>query len=537
MEIVVIGGIAAGPSFATRLRRLNEKHHITIYERSKEISIATCAMPYVIGGLVEDRQSIVERTPEQLKAKNNIDVKVRHEVEKIDTEEKTVTVTNLETGETLTQPYDRLILATGARPALPNIPGAEEADIALSLRNTMHLDEILDYLAKENPQSAVIIGAGLQGIEVGENLIHRGIDLTIVDSADTVAAPYDEEVAELMAQTMQDEGAHMKLGTSVVEIRDHGHELELDNGEILHTDMLLFMTGVTPNNEVLKAAGVETTADGHVPVDDQLRTNIPDIFAIGDIIQTKSIITGKPINSVLSSAANRQGHLLADIIEGEDLHYPGFIWASVAKVFDYTASFVGYTEMMLQQEGITDYDTVFITPFDHAYFYPGAARLNFKLLFDPKTGKIYGGQAYGKEGVDKRIAELSVAISGNLTVWDLPQLELPYSPPYSATRDILNVAGYVAINHIQNRVENVPVAELSADDRKNGYFLDIREAGRPQQGTITPSANIPFSELRDRIGEIPTDRPVYITFRKGITPYNAARILAGNGIEAKLIKE
>ncbi|MDO4680454.1 MAG: FAD-dependent oxidoreductase [Aerococcus sp.] len=537
MEIVVIGGIAAGPSFATRLRRLNEKHQITIYERSKEISIATCAMPYVIGGLVEDRQSIVERTPEQLKAKNNIDVKVRHEVEAIDPKTKTLTVKDLTTGETFKKHYDRLILATGARPALPNIPGARDADIALQLRNTMHLDEILDYMKENDPKSAVIIGAGLQGIEVGENLIHRGIDLTMIDSAGTVAAPYDEEVAELMADTMTEHGAHLKLNTTVTEIKDHGHTIVLDNGETIQTDMLLFMTGVTPNNEVLKAAGVEVTEDGHVPVDDQLRTNIPDIFAIGDIIQTKSLITGRPINSVLSSAANRQGHLLADIVEGEDLHYPGFIWSSVAKVFDHTASFVGYTESMLQQAGITDYDTVLITPFDHAYFYPGASRITFKLLFDPKTGRLYGGQAYGKEGVDKRIAELSVAISGNLTVWDLPQLELPYSPPYSATRDVLNVVGYVAINHIQNRVENVPVAKLTKEDLDTGYFLDIRESDRPEQGTIAATQNIPFSELRDRIDEIPTDKPVYITFRKGIAPYNAARILSGNGIDAKLIKE
>lgn len=537
MEIVVIGGIAAGPSFATRLRRLNEQHQITIYERSQEISIATCAMPYVIGGIVPDRQSIVERTPEQLQVKNNIDVKVRHEVETIDPEAKQLTVKNLTTGETFTKHYDRLILATGARPKLPDIPGAKEADIALTLRNTMHLDRILAYIDEHQPQSAVIIGAGLQGIEVGENLIHRGIALTIIDSAGSVAAPYDEDVAELIAETMRQEGTNLLLNTTVTAIKDHGHRLELSNGDTIATDMLLFMNGVTPNNEVLKAAGVALSADGHVPVDDQLRTNIPDIFAIGDIIQTQSVITGNPINSVLSSAANRQGHLLADIIEGEDLHYPGFIWASVAKVFDHTASFVGYTENLLQQEGITDYDTVWITPYDHAYFYPGASRLTFKLIFDPETGKIYGAQAYGQEGVDKRIAEVSVAISGHLTVWDLPQLELPYSPPYSATRDILNVAGYVAINHMQNRVANIAVDDLTPTELATGYFLDIREANRPQQGTITPSANIPLSVLREHIAEIPTDRPVYITFRKGIAPYNAARILAGNGIVAKLIKE
>lgn len=301
--------------------------------------------------------------------------------------------------------------------------------------------------------------------------------------------------------------------------------------------MLFLGTGVKPNSEIAQAAGIKLSADQHIIVDKHLKTNINDIYAIGDVIETTSVITGKPVPSLLSSAANRQGHLLADILNGSPLEYKGFIGAGVSKFFDLTASFVGFTEQMLQQIGITNYKTVFITPFDRAYFYPNADRVNFKLIYEDKTGKILGGQAVGRNGIDKRIAELSVAITGNLSAFDLPSLEIPYSPPYSSTRDVLNIAGYVAINQMTNKSATIKLADIPKEDMQNAVFLDIREAGKPATGSIKPTLNIPLTELRDRINEIPKNKKVYITFRKGLGPYNASRVLAGKGIKAIMIEE
>lgn len=324
---------------------------------------------------------------------------------------------------------------------------------------------------------------------------------------------------------------------TVTEIQQEGKLLVLADGSTLETDLLIFAAGVKPNNELAAAAGIQLAEDQHILVDEHLATNVPDIYAIGDVIETTSWITGLSTPSMLSSGANRQGHLLADIINGNPLTYRGFIGAGVAKIFDLTASFVGYTEHTLKAAGITNYKTIFITPFDHAYFYPDAKRLNLKLIFEETTGKILGGQAVGENGVDKRIGELSVAITGNLTVFDLPDLELPYSPPYSTTRDPLNTAGYVAINQLNSTIVTIKREDIPKEDFETAFFLDVREADKPLSGTVPATKNIPLSVLRERLAEVPTNQKVYITFRKGLNPYNAARILAGKGIQALLIEE
>lgn len=538
MKIIVIGGVAGGPSFATRLRRLNEKHEITLFERGADISYASCALPYYLGGVITDRASLIERTPAQLKEKNNIDVFTRHEVTAIDPEAKTVTVKNLTDNTLRTEAYDKLVLATGARPTLPEIPGAEAAENGFVLRNVTNADAIMDYLNSHNPKTVTILGAGVAGLEMAENMQERGLAVTLIEQLPQVAFPYDAEIADLIYDHLLAKGVAVHLNATVSEISEKGHLLQLTDDTTVNTDMILFATGVTPNNEVAAAAGIKLNENGQIPVDDQLRTNLPDIYAIGDVIETTSIVTGLPTPSMLSSAANRQGHLLADIVNGDDsLHYRGYLGTGVGKIFDYTASYTGLTEHMLQAAGITDYKTVFITPFDHAYFYPGAKRLNLKLIFDAATGKILGGQAVGEQGVDKRIGELSVAITGGLTIFDLPDLEFPYSPPYASSRDVLNIAGYVGINQFTKVAETIALADIPADDLQNAYFLDVRESDKPKSGSIEATANIPLNDLRDRINEIPRDRPVYLTFRKGLNTYTAARILAGFGIKALLIEE
>ncbi|MGH1831545.1 FAD-dependent oxidoreductase [Enterococcus gilvus] len=537
MKVVVIGGVAGGPSFATRLRRLNEEHEIVIYERGEHISYASCALPYYLGGVIEDLDSLIERTPEILKVKNNIDVFTKHEVTAIDPDKKQLVVKDLATGEEVTTNYDKLVISAGARPTLPPIIGADKAENGFVLRNVTNAAEIKTFIDTHDPKKVLVLGAGVMGLEVAENFKHRGMDVTLVDQLPQVAFPYDEEIADLIYDKLIENGLHVHLETRVEEIRQAGKEVVLSDGTTIDPDMILFATGVAPNNEVAKTAGIELSDDGQIIVNDQLETNLSDIYAIGDIIKTTSVVTGLATSSMLSSAANRQGHMLADMINGTPMRYRGYVGAGVAKIFDYTASYAGMTEHALKAAGVTNYKSVFVTPFDHAYFYPGATRLNLKIIFDATSGKILGGQAVGKKGVDKRMGELSVAITGNLTVFDLPDLELPYSPPYSTTRDPLNIAGYVAINQLTNVVETVNASDIPAEDLATAFFLDIREPDKAKSGSIEATKNIPMNELRDRINEIPRDKKVYITFRKGLNTYTSARILAGFGIPAILIEE
>ncbi|MFD0896693.1 FAD-dependent oxidoreductase [Loigolactobacillus binensis] len=537
MKVIIIGGVAGGPSLATRLRRLDETVEILLLERGAHISYASCALPYYLGDVVTDFDRLIERTPALMQEKNNIEVRVQHEMTAIDATTKTITVTDLTTQTTYQEQYDVLVLATGSRAVLPAIKGLAAATNCFTLRNLEDAATIKQFLVQQQPQTATVVGAGVAGLEIAENLHARGIAVTVVDQLPTVAAPYDAELAALIAEELTSYGITLQLGQTITAIEAAGRQLLLANGTRLDTELVIFATGVRPNSEVAAAAGIKLAADHHIIVDEKLATNLPAIYAIGDVIETKSYITGLATPSMLSSAANRQGHLLADILSGKALTYPGFIGSGVAKIFNLTASFVGYTEQALQAAGITNYQTIFITPFDHAAFYPGAQRLNLKLLFDDQSGKLLGGQAVGLRGVDKRIGELSVAISGRLTVFDLPALELPYSPPYSTTRDPLNTAGYVAINQLQRAVVTVDLAAIPVAERKTAYFLDISEAGQPASGSVLATHHIPLSALRARLNELPTEQPIYITFRKGAGPYNAARLLAGNGFNVQVLAE
>ncbi|GHP14492.1 CoA-disulfide reductase [Lentilactobacillus fungorum] len=537
MKVLVIGGIAGGPSFATRLRRINEDDEIILFERGAAISVASCAMPYYLGGVIDDRSKLIERTPEVLKQRNNIDVRLFNEVTDINPDQKVVTVKNLQTNNIYQETYDKLVIATGASPAIPQIKGIKSASNAFVLRAITDADKIKAYLDDKHPKTVTILGAGAIGIEVAEAFARRQMDVTIIDQAPQVASPYDPEIAKIIAKELENQRIHLILNNGIKEVRNNGHTLVLADGSLHQTAMLFLGTGVNPNSELAERAGIALSADHHIIVNDQLQTSLADIYAIGDVIETTSLITGRPIPSVLSSPANRQGHLLADIMTGAPVRYKGFIGAGVAKFFDLTASYVGYTESMLRQASITNYQTVFITPYDKAYFFPNADRVNFKLIYEEKTGKILGGQAVGRSGIDKRIAELSVAITGNLSAFDLPSLEIPYSPPYSSTRDVLNIAGYVAIRELTNTTKTIKAADISAADRQTAFFLDVREPNSPTAGSIAPTANIPLSQLRERINEVPKDRKIYITFRKGIAPYNASRILAGKGYDVTIIDE
>ncbi|WP_268912491.1 FAD-dependent oxidoreductase [Lentilactobacillus sp. SPB1-3] len=537
MKYVVVGGIAGGPSFATRLSRIDAQAEIVLLEQNSAISVASCAIPYYLSGVIKQRDQLIERTPEILKEKNNIDVRLNNQVTAINPDDKQVMVLNQLTGEKYAESYDRLILATGARPTLPKIPGIDSADNAFVLRSLTQADQIKEYLDNHEPKSVIIVGAGTIGLELAESFKEVGMDITIVEQSEQIAAPFDSEITDVIKQELSDQGVRLLLNQTITSIEDNGHKVVYSGGSTHNPDMIFLGTGIQPNSKLAQEAGIKVTEDGHIPVDDHFKTNVEDIYAIGDVIQTTSLIDHHPINSLLSSAANRQGHLLADILNGEPFKYKGFIGTGATKIFNLTASFVGYTEQELIQRGATNYKTVFITPYDHAYFYPDADRVNLKLIFENGTGKILGGQAVGRHGVDKRISQLSVAITGNLSVYDLPALEIPYSPPYSSTRDILNIAGYVAINQLSDRLKTIKLSDIPMEDYQNAVFLDIREKDKKMTGTINPTIHIPLSELRARIKEIPADKQVYITFRPGLGAYNASRILAGNGINAIIIEE
>ncbi|APT18584.1 CoA-disulfide reductase [Amylolactobacillus amylotrophicus DSM 20534] len=534
MKYLVIGGNAGGASFATRMRRIDEHAEILVINRGANISYASCALPYYIGDVVQNRAAIIERTPEVLKEKNNIDVRVNQTAVGVQPTEQTVIIMDQATGQEYPEQYDKLILATGASPTLPQIAGLKKASNVFKLREVEEADQIKAYITSHDVKTVTLIGAGIASLEITENLYLQGITVNIVEKLDHVGYPYDEEITKLLLEELERNGTHVYLNHVVQEVINNGHTIVTNQGKELTQDMIIVAAGVTPNTDFLKESGLTINERGFIPVDQHLATNIPDIYAIGDIVETKSYITGLPQNSVLSGPANRQGHLLADIFAGQPYQYDGIVGTSVGKIFDQTVSFVGYTETMLQEVGIKNYKTIFITPFDYANFYPGATRVNLKLIFDADTGKILGGQAYGEKGIDKRMGELSTAIYGHLTVYDLPALELPYSPPYSTTRDPLNTAGYVAINQLKSTVATVKIAEIPEEA---AFFLDVREAGKAPSGSIKPTLNIPLSELRDRITEIPTDKPIYLTFRPGLVNYTAARILTGNQIEAKIIME
>ncbi|GAF39760.1 CoA-disulfide reductase [Agrilactobacillus composti DSM 18527 = JCM 14202] len=423
MKYVIVGGIAGGPSFATRLRRLDETAEIIILERHSAISVASCALPYYLSGVIPDREALIERTPEILKEKNNIDVRLFSNVTNIEPAKQQLTVHDTLNNETYTETYDELLLATGASPTLPPIKNLDQADNAFVLRTIDNADAMKEFIDINHPKRVAILGGGAIGIELAESFNTLGLDVTIIERSSTIASPYDQEIAEVVAKELRKHDIKILTGHSVASLDNDKHELQLDDGTTLTADMIFIGTGVHPNTQLAANAKIALTDTGHIVVNSRFQTNQPHIYAIGDAIETINYITGLPTPSVLSSPANRQGHLLADIMVGAPFEYQGIVGAGVSKFFNLTVSYTGYTEVMLQANGITDYKKIFITPYDHAYFYPGATRVNFKLIFDTQ-GKILGAQAVGKTGVDKRISQISAAIRGHLNVYDLPDIEV-----------------------------------------------------------------------------------------------------------------
>ncbi|MBM7702826.1 CoA-disulfide reductase [Metabacillus iocasae] len=531
-KILIVGGVAGGASAAARLRRLSEKDHIVMFERGEYISFANCGLPYYIGEVIEERSKLLVQTVEGMSKRFNLDIRNLTEIVRINSDEKTVTARNVTTGEEYDESYDVLILSPGSKPIVPPIPGIHEANALFTLRNVPDTDRIKQYVDNEKPKRAVVIGGGFIGVEMAENLVERGMDVTLVEMANQVMAPMDVEMAQLAHTHMREQGVNLILEDGVQAFEQQGNMVRLTSGKELETDMIILAIGVQPESTLAKEAGLELGLRDTIKVNEHLQTSDSSIYAVGDVIEVKDFVNGFETFVPLAWPANRQGRLVADHIHGKDVRYNGTMGTSIAKIFDLTVAATGNNEKTLKRIGIP-YEVVHVHPMNHAGYYPGASQMTLKLIFSKETGEIFGAQAVGKDGVDKRIDVIATAIKGGLTVQDLPDLELAYAPPFSSAKDPVNMAGYVATNMMEGTVETVQWHEIDDLVANGGYLIDVRDPGEVARGAIKGSVTIPVNELRERLNEVPTDKDLYITCQVGLRGYLASRILMENGFKVK----
>ncbi len=527
MKTIIIGGVAGGATAAARLRRLDEKAEIIILERGEYVSFANCGLPYYIGGVITDREDLTLQTPESFKARFNIDVRVLNEAVKISPDIKTVTVKNLRTGETYEEPYDNLILSMGAEPIRPNIEGADGSYV-FTLRNIPDTLKIKNYIDTAKPRSAVVIGGGYIGVEMAENLAQAGLKVAIVELADHLIAPLDFDMAADVHRYIKSKGIYLHLNNGVKSINEN--TVVLQNGEIT-ADMIIMSVGVRPETAIAKDCGIELNARGSIIVNNKMQTNIPNIYAVGDAVEVENFITKKPAFIPLAGPANKQGRIAADNIAGYESVYTGTQGSAVLKLFDITVATTGLNEKSATSAGI-DYDKTYTYSASHATYYPGAAQMSIKALWDKKTLKIIGAQIVGFDGVDKRMDVLATAIRFGAKITDLTTLELCYAPPFGSAKDPVNMLGFVAENIVSGKLKQFfwhDVENLARDG--SVFLLDTRTPFEVMQGKIDGFVNIPLDSLRQRINEIPKDKPVYVHCHSGLRSYLACRILTGNGYD------
>ena len=531
MRIVIIGGVAGGMSAATRLRRLNETAEIIVLEKGPYVSFANCGLPYYVAGEIDERTDLLVQTPETLQARFDLDVRPNSEAISIDSNNKEVVVKTDQ--ETYTLGYDKLILSPGAKPFIPPAKGLEEAENIFTLRSVPDVDAITNFINIHNSKKAVVIGAGFIGLEMAESLAQRGMAVTIVEKAPHVLPPFDEEMAAYIRKELVANGIKLYTGLAAESFEEKGKIVVLENGERLESDITLMSVGVKPETTVALTAGVQTGLRGGIVVDDQYETSQKDIYAVGDAIIVKQQINGEDTMIALASPANRQGRQVADVISGLDRKNKGSIGTAIVRVFKMAAASTGLNERQLQQSDEA-YEVIHIQGKSHAGYYPNAKTIVLKLLFHPTTGKIYGAQAIGEDGVDKRIDIIATAIKAGMTVQELPELEFTYAPPFGSAKDPVNMAGYVALNLMEGISESVQWYELE-DKQAEGYLLlDVRNEGElKSNGRLKGAINIPLDSLRDRMAELPKDQPIIVSCHSGLRSYAAERILKQNGYQAK----
>ena len=527
MKTVIIGGVAGGASAAARLRRLDETAEIIILERGEFVSFANCGLPYYIGGKITDKENLTLQTPESFKSRFRIDVRVFNEAVKIDPEAKTVTVKNLRAGKTYTEAYDNLILSPGAEPLRPNIEGIDR-DMVFTLRNIPDTMKIKNYIDAVKLKSVVVVGGGYIGVEMAENLAEAGLEVSIVELADHLITSLDLDMAADVHQYIKAKGIRLYLQNGVTAIREHS--VVMQNGEI-PADMVILSVGVRPETALARACGIQVNPRGSIVVDGGMKTNIPDIYAVGDAVEVKDFITNSPAFIPLAGPANKQGRIAADSIAGYGSVYSGTQGSAVLKLFDMTVATTGLSEKSAKAAGIV-YDKTYTYSGSHASYYPGASNMSIKVLWDKATHKLLGAQIVGFDGVDKRMDVLATAIRFGAKVTDLANLELCYAPPFGSAKDPVNMVGFVAENVISGKMKQFFWHDVDALPRDGSVtLLDVRTKTEVTGGMIDGFINIPLDSLRENLSRIPKDKPVYVHCHSGLRSYIACRILSGNGYD------
>lgn len=529
MKLLIVGGVAGGASAAARARRLSEDAHIVLFERGPDVSFANCGLPYYLGGEIAERDKLLVVTPQRLRERFALDVRVRSSVEAIDRAAKKVRVRDLATGREYEETYDKLILAPGAAPLRPPIPGIESPGI-FTLRNLQDTDRIKAAL-DGGVRQAVIVGAGFIGLELAENFVRRGVATTVVELQDQVLPPLDREMTTPVAEHLAAKGVSLLLADSAeaFEPSPEGLTVRLKSGKRLTAQLVVLGVGVRPENKLAVDAGLEVGPRGGVRVDEHVRTSDPDVYAVGDAVEVRDFVTGQPTQVPLAGPANRQGRIAADHAFGRPSRYRGTQGTAVVRVFDRTAAMTGASEKTLRRAGLP-FRKVYVHPANHAGYYPGAEAMTLKLLFDPGTGKVLGAQAVGGAGVDKRIDVLAVAIQAGMTVYDLEEMELAYAPQYGSAKDPVNMAGFVAAGLLRGDHPQVDAEMLG--EANGPLVLDVRTPQEYAAGHVPGAVNVPVDELRSRLGELPRDREIAAYCQVGQRGYLAVRILRQHGYEA-----
>jgi NADPH-dependent 2,4-dienoyl-CoA reductase/sulfur reductase-like enzyme/rhodanese-related sulfurtransferase len=549
MKVIIIGGVAGGASCAARLRRLDEHAEILMVERGPYVSFANCGLPYHVGGVIEHESDLLVASERVFREQFAVDCRTGCEAMGISPSEKTVQLRDVSSGTVTTESYDKLVLSPGAPSIRPPLPGIDLPGI-FPVRTVPDAHEIREWIERGTsflagmgrysgfqiarpPMRAVVVGGGFIGLEMAENLTRRGFEVTVIELADQVLAPLDHEYAGVVGDFLEQHGVHVALDDGVAgfeQAADGSLEVSTQSGRTYPADIVILALGVRPDTALAEAAGLEIGALGGIRVDEQMRTSDPDIFAVGDAIEVKDFVTGEWSLIALAGPANRQARIAADVIAGRDSRYRGTQGTAVVGLFGATVAWTGANEKTLARLGATDYEKIYIYPNSHAGYYPGARPIALKVIFSTSDGRVLGAQAVGEDGVDKRISELALAIQLGATVYDLEQVELCYAPPFGSAKDPINFAGMVAAGVLRG---DMPLSHW--DSTEDGFLLDVRETFELAVEHVPDAVNIPLGELRSRLDELPHDREIMVICRSGQRAYYAARMLAQNGFDARVV--
>ena len=533
MKVIIVGGVAGGATAAARIRRLDEKSEIVIFERTGFISYANCGLPYFIGDVITDPDDLTLQSPAGFFRRFRINAKIHHEAVAINPDSKTVTVKNLETGELFDESYDKLILSPGAKPVIPKLSEAAR-DKVFTLRTVEDTFKIKKYVNRNHPSTAILAGGGFISLELAENLKALGINVTVVQNGNQLMNPFDPEMAAFIHNELRRNGVNLIFGHTVEKISDseRGVTVTLDNGCMLNADMAVAAIGVAPDTALAKDAGIELGVKGSIVVNDKMETSAPDVYAVGDAVQVKNFVTDADDVIALAGPANKQGRIAADNMCGLDSHYHGSQGSSVLKLFDLTVATTGINEKTARKNGIKS-DSVILSPMSHAGYYPGGMVMTMKVVFEKGTYRLLGAQIVGYDGVDKRIDVLATAIRAGMKATELKEIDLAYAPPYSSAKDPVNMAGFMIDNIATGVLKQWHIEDADKLPRDGSVtLLDTRTVREYQRGHIEGFYNIPVDELRDRLDEVDPIKPVYVICQSGLRSYISCRILEGNGYTA-----